>query len=97
MLTSIKKYLYIGLGFVGLALFGWVKLINRKNKQLQQELQTERNNTIVLNKQREQSKEIEQYLAEAKAEADEVAHENNEKRIKKVRPNVGDVFGDKRL
>jgi hypothetical protein len=104
MLTSIKKYLYIGLGFVGLTLFGWIKLLSNKNDKLKQEVteQTElkqisERNTLVVEKKHKDSVELNKALSDVKTESDKIEAENNENRIKKVRPNRGDVFGDSRL
>lgn len=104
MLTSIKKYLYIGLGFVGLTLFGWIKLLSHKNDKLKQEVaeQTElkqiaERNTVIVEKKHQASIELNKALSDAKTDADKIEAENNENRTKKVRPNRGDVFGDSRL
>lgn len=95
MFSKIKLYIYGVLAAIGLLVAGWVKHLNRKNKQLKQELQTERNNTIALNKQREQSREIEQYLADVRKEAEGVSNENTKKRITRTHPSG--TFGDPRL
>lgn len=104
MLTSIKKYLYIGLVFVGLTLFSWIKLLSNKNDKLKQEVaeQTElkqisERNTLVVEKKHKDSVELNKALSDVKTESDKIEAENNENRIKKVRPNRGDVFGDSRL
>ena len=104
MLTSIKKYLYFGLGFVGLALFGWVKILqSRQNKlKAQLEIQTElrevaERNTLVVEKKHQASIELNKALSDVKVDSDKIEAENNDKRVKKVRPSRGDVFGDSRL
>lgn len=96
MFSTIKTYIYGAIAAVGLFLVGWLKYLSNKNDKLQKEVQIEKNNVVVLEKQKEQSKELNQALSEVKKEADEVAHENNQRVSTRTRPS-GKSFGDKRV
>lgn len=97
MLNNIKLYIYGAIAAVGLFLVGMLKYLSAKNDKLKDEVKVAENNIIILEKVQDDRKELHKSLAQAKKEAEEVQHENNEKRTKKVRPDVGTSFGDKRL
>lgn len=97
MFTSIKLYIYGAIAAAGLFLVGLVKYLSSKNAKLEKEVEIVNRNVLVLEKKDSDRKELNQELAKVKDEANRVQHEINEKRNNKVRPNIGDKFGDPRL
>lgn len=97
MFQSIKLYLYGALAAVGLFLVGIFKYLSNKNDKLEKELEVVNKNIVVLEKVSSDKKELDKAIDQVKVEAQVVERENNEKRAKKIRPSVGDTFGDKRL
>lgn len=97
MFNSIKLYIYGALAAAGLFLVGWLKYLSSKNDKLEKEVEVANKNVLVLEKKDSDKKELNQELAKVKEEAKAIQNENNDKRNKKVRPNIGDGFGDRRL
>jgi hypothetical protein len=95
--NQIKLYIYGAIAAAGLFVVGMLKYLSAKNKSLEKEVETNKKNVAVLEKASDDRKELDKAVAEVKAEAQAVERENNEKRAKKIRPSVGDSFGDKRL
>lgn len=95
MFNKFKLWLYGAVAAIGMALIAWVKILSKQKETLQKEVKIAENNIVVLEKVQDDRKELDESLAQAKKEAEEVQHENNEKTKSRVRPNG--KFGDKRL
>lgn len=95
MITSIKAYIYGAMAAVGLFLLGMLKYLSHKNDKLKQEIVIEKKNVVVLEKQKQQTKELNQALSDVRKEADEVSNENNKRASTRTRPSGS--FSDPRL
>lgn len=93
----MKAYIYGAIAAVGLFLVGMLKYLSHKNKSLEKEVETLNKNVLVLERVANDRKELDKAVDQVRAEAQAVERENDEKRVKKVRPNIGDTYGDKRL
>jgi hypothetical protein len=93
--SKIKLYLYGALATIGILLFGWVKLLQYKNNKLEAKVEAKEKEIAVKNKVVGDKQQLDKQLDSAKKEAEEVAHENNQKRIARTRPSGN--FGDPRL
>lgn len=95
MLSKLRLYIYGVFVTLGLLLFGWVKLLQNKKQSLEQQLEQKEKEIAVKDKVAEDKQQLDKQLDSAKKEAEEVAHENNQKRIARTRPSGN--FGDERL
>ena len=95
MLSKLRLYVYGAVVALGLFLLGWLKLLQSKKQSLEQQLEQKEKEIAVKDKVVEDKQQLDKQLDSAKKEAEEVAHENNQKRIARTRPSGN--FGDPRL
>ena len=97
MFQSIKMYIYGAIAAVGLFLVGMLKYLSSKNDKLEKEVEINKQNVIVLEKKEAVRKDVDKAIDQVREEAKVIQNEINDKRDKKMRPSVGDKFGDPRI